>query len=71
MARKRETDLTRYDWRKAERGKYLEKAEGSLELVMLDKNVVKALGGPLAIASILRALADAVGATKPRKGRAA
>ena len=33
--------------------------------------VVKALGGPLAIASIPRALADAIGATEPKNGHAA
>jgi hypothetical protein len=35
MIRKRETDLTRYDWSKATRGKYLEKAKRSFEAVLL------------------------------------
>ncbi|HEX3346211.1 MAG TPA: hypothetical protein VHS09_16625 [Polyangiaceae bacterium] len=71
MAHKPETDLTRYDWTKAERGKYAARARRSLEVVTLDKKVVAALGGPDRVAAILRALADALGDKKPKKRRAA
>jgi hypothetical protein len=38
---------------------------------VLDKKVVAALGGPERVAGILRALAGAIGETKPKKHRAA
>ena len=69
MARKTETDLKRYDLRKGTRGKYLAKARGSFETVLVDKKVVDALGGPEGLATILAALAKAV--TQPRKKRRA
>jgi hypothetical protein len=53
------------------RGKYAERARRSLEILALDKKLVAALGGPEAVAGILRALATAVGEKKPRKRRAA
>ena len=53
------------------RGKYLERARRSLEIVVLDKKLVAALGGPDRVAGILRALADAIGDKKPKKRRAA
>ncbi len=71
MAHKSETDLSRYDWTKAERGKYASRVRGSLATIAVDKKVLKALGGPDRVAGILRALADAIGETKPKKRRAA
>jgi len=56
---------------KLSRGKYTERARRSLEIVVLDKKLVGALGGPDRVAGILRALAEAVGENKPRKHRAA
>src|ERR1700690_1374173 len=53
------------------RGKYAARARRSLEVVVLDKKVVAALGGADKVAGILRALADAVGEKKPKKRRAA
>jgi hypothetical protein len=64
-----EVDFSRLG--KLSRGKYLARARRSLEVVALDKKVVAALGGPDAIAGILRALADAIGEKKPKKRRAA
>ena len=71
MAHKSETDLSRYDWTKAERGSYVSRVRGSLATIAVDKKVLKALGGPDRVAGILRALADAIGETKPKKRRAA
>ena len=70
MARKSETDLSRYDWSKATRGKYAARARRSLEVLVVDKKVAKTLGGPDAIRAILTALANAVEDTK-KKRRAA
>jgi hypothetical protein len=56
---------------KLSRGKYAERARRSLEVVVLDKKLVKALGGPDRVAGILHALAEAVGEKKPKKRRAA
>ena len=56
---------------KPSRGKYAERARRSLEVIVLDKKLVKALGGPDRVAGILRALAEAVGEKKPKKRRAA
>jgi len=64
MARKSETDLTRYDWSKAERGKYLEKAKRSFESVLLDRKAVETLGGPDALREIVATLAKSI-----REGR--
>ena len=60
MARKSETDLTRYDWTKATRGKYLQKANRSFESVILDRKAVKTLGGPDAIREIVETLARTI-----------
>jgi uncharacterized DUF497 family protein len=60
MARKRETDLSRYDWTKATRGKYLQKANRSFESVILDRKAVKTLGGPDAIREIVETLARTI-----------
>ena len=46
MARKSETDLSRYDLTRGTRGKYLEKARRSFETIIVDKKVAAALGGP-------------------------
>lgn len=56
---------------KLSRGKYAERARRSLEVVVLDKKLVGALGGPDRVAGILRALAEAIGENKPKKHRAA
>jgi hypothetical protein len=64
-----EVDFSRLG--KLSRGKYAERAQRSLEVIVLDKKLVAALGGPDRIAAILRALADAIGEKKPRTRRAA
>ncbi|HEY1690987.1 MAG TPA: hypothetical protein VGG39_02430 [Polyangiaceae bacterium] len=69
LAEMPEVDFSRMG--KPSRGKYAEKARRSLEVVVLDKKIVAALGGPDRVAGILRALADALGDKKPRKSRAA
>lgn len=70
MARKRETDLRRYDLSKGSRGKYVEKAMRSFETIVVDKKVVSALGGPEGLRGILEALAKSVTQVK-KKRRAA
>jgi hypothetical protein len=57
MARKSEIDLSRYDWTKAKRGKYAARARRSFATISVDRKV-------------LRAVADAIGETKPRRRRA-
>ena len=46
--------------RRVSRGKYAGRARRSLEVLALDKKLVAALGGPDAVAGILRALAAAL-----------
>jgi hypothetical protein len=70
MARKRETDLSRYDLRKGSRGKYVRKARRSFEMIIVDKKVLNALGGPEGLNGILQALAKSVVRAK-KKRRAA
>ena len=71
MARSRsETGLARYDWTRAARGKYADKARRSLEVLVVDKKTVTALGGPEAVLRILHALADSL-EPRRRKHRAA
>ncbi len=70
MARKSETDLSRYDLTRGSRGKYLEKARRSFETIVVDKKVVAALGGPEGLVGILEALAKSVTQAK-KKRRAA
>ena len=70
MAHKSETDLRRYDWSKATRGRYVERARRSLEVIVIDKKSAKALGGPEAILRILQALAESI-EPKRKKRRAA
>jgi hypothetical protein len=56
---------------KLSRGKYVERARRSLEVIVVDKKLVKALGGPDRVAGVLHALAEALGEKKPKKRRAA
>ena len=70
MANRKETDLRRYDWTKAERGKYAARAKRSLETILVDKKVLKTLGGPEALMGILEALARSIEASR-KKRRAA
>ena len=67
MARKSETDLSRYDWTKAERGKYAARARRSLETISVDKKVLKTLGGPEALIGILEALARSIEASRKKR----
>jgi len=69
LAEMPEVDFSRLG--KLSRGKYAELARRSLEVVVLDKKLVAALGGADRVAGILRAVADAVADKKPRKRRAA
>jgi hypothetical protein len=67
MARKSETDLSRYDWSKSERGKYAARARRSVEAILVDKKVVKTLGGPEALIGILEALARSIEASRKKR----
>jgi hypothetical protein len=69
LAEMPEVDFSRLG--KLSRGKYAARSRRSLEVVVLDKKLVAALGGADKVAGILRALADAVGEKKPKKRRAA
>ena len=69
MAKKDESNLSRYDLARGSRGKYLEKAKRSLETVVVDKKVLDALGGPEGLNGILEALAHSI--TKAKKKRRA
>jgi hypothetical protein len=69
LAEMPEVDFTRVG--KLSRGKYAERARRSLEVIVVEKKVVKALGGPDRVAGILHALAGAIGEKKPKKRRAA
>jgi hypothetical protein len=71
LAEMPEVDFPRLRLGKLSRGKYAERAQRSLEVVVLDKKLVDDLGGPDRVAAILRALADAIHEKKPRKPRAA
>jgi hypothetical protein len=65
MARKSDTDLTRYDG--PTRGKYVEKARRSFETIVVDKKVAAALGGPEGVTALLEALAKSLGQTKKKR----
>ncbi len=67
MARN-EFDMRNYDWTKAQRGKYLSRAQRSLGTLTIEKSVVEILGGPDKAAAILRTIAAAI-ATKPKTKR--
>lgn len=60
-----EVDLHRQ--RKVSRGRYAARARRSLEVLVVDKKVVAALGGADAIPGILRALAEALAMKKKRR----
>ena len=52
------------------RGRLVEKARRSLEMILVDKKVLKTLGGPEALIGILDALAKSIEASR-KKHRAA
>jgi len=58
MARKTETSLNRYDWSRAERGKYVEQAKKSFALVAVSRDVFEAFGSDAAVNEALRVLVD-------------
>ena len=70
MARKSETDLSRYDLTRGTRGKYFEKARRSFETIIIDKKVAATLGGAEEVTALLEALAKSLGQAK-KKRRAA
>jgi hypothetical protein len=70
MARKSETDLSRYDLTRGTRGKYFQKARRSFETIIVDKKVAATLGGPEGVTALLEALAKSLGQAK-KKRRAA
>ena len=70
MARKSETDLSRYDLTRGTRGKSFEKARRSFETIVVDKKIADALGGPEGVTALLEALAKSLGQAK-KKRRAA
>ena len=65
--KKAETDLSRYDWSKAKRGRHLERARRSLAPVLLDPEIVAYFESPEAINAALRAIVDAAQLVKPAK----
>ncbi|MCL2778476.1 MAG: hypothetical protein FWD73_10770 [Polyangiaceae bacterium] len=65
--KKDETDLSRYDWSKAKRGRHLESARRSLAPVFLDPELVAYFESPKAINAALRAIVDAAQLVKPVK----
>jgi hypothetical protein len=69
LAEMPEVDFSRLG--KLSRGRHAERARRSLEVLVLDKTIVAALGGPDRVAGILRALAEAVGEKKPKRRPAA
>jgi hypothetical protein len=69
MARKKETDLSRYDLTRGTRGKYLEKARRSFETLIIDKKVAAARGGPEGMTAVPEALARSVTHAKKRGAR--
>jgi hypothetical protein len=71
MARKSEIDLSRYDWTRATRGRYVEKARRALEVIGIDKKSAKALGGPEGIRRILLALAQSIEPRRKKRRAAA
>jgi hypothetical protein len=57
--KKDETDLTRYAWSKAKRGRHLERARRSLAPVLLDPELVAQFESTEAINAALRAIVAA------------
>ncbi len=67
--KKDETDLSRYDWTKAKRGRHLERARRSLAPVLLDPELVACFESTEAINAALRAIVDAAQLVKPAKAK--
>lgn len=67
--KKDETDVSRYDWTKAKRGRHLERARRSLAPVLLDPDVVAYFESDEAINAALRAIVDAAHLVRPAKAR--
>jgi hypothetical protein len=67
--KKDETDLSRYDWTKAKRGRHLERARRSLAPVLLDPELVAQFESSEAINAALRAIVDAAQLVKPVKAK--
>jgi hypothetical protein len=67
--KKAETDLSRYDWTKAKRGRHLARARRSLAPVLLDPEIVAHFESTEAINAALRAIVDAAQLVKPAKAR--
>jgi hypothetical protein len=70
MARKRETDLSRYDVAHGSRGKYLDKARRSFETIVVDKRVLEAVGGAEGLYAILDAMANSIALGKKKRNAA-
>lgn len=68
--KKDETDLSRYDWSKAKRGRHLERARRSLAPVLLDPKIVAYFESAEAINAALRAIVDAAQLVKLAKTKA-
>lgn len=68
--KKDETDLSRYDWSKAKRGRHLARARRSLAPVLLDPELVAYFESTEAINAALRAIVDAAHLVKPVKAKA-
>ncbi len=64
MARKNETDLSRYDLTRGTRGKYLEKARRSFETIIVDKKVAATRGGRVGVTALLEGVAMSVAPAK-------
>jgi hypothetical protein len=60
-----EVDFSKHG--KPSRGKHAGRARRSLEVVVLDKKMVAALGGPDAVRAILEAVAGAIETKKKRR----
>jgi hypothetical protein len=67
--KKDETDISRYDWTKAKRGRHLERARRSLAPVLLDPEVVAYFESAEAINAALRAIVDAAQLVKTAKAK--
>lgn len=68
--KKDETDLARYDWTRATRGRLLDRAKNSLASVLLDPELVAHFENAAAINAALRAIVDAAQLVKPKKAKA-
>jgi hypothetical protein len=70
MKRKAETDLSRYDWSRAVRGRHAEKARRSIRLVAIEPALFAHFGSAEAVNEALRALVAAAATVKrPAKKR--